>query len=71
LRSNSRLKHVVIGDHTMMDFPPILIGMSGLGDSMKEIRETAVKDLLQDYTQENKISVLLEALTHPWWDSRC
>jgi len=24
-----QIKHVVIGDHTMMDFPPILIGMSG------------------------------------------
>jgi len=56
-----QIKHVMIGDHTTMDFPPILIGMSGLGDSMKEIRETAAKDLLQDYTQENKISVLLEA----------
>jgi len=44
-----------------MDFPPILMGMTSFGDSMKEIRETAAKDLLQDYTQKNKISVLLEA----------
>jgi hypothetical protein len=56
-----QIKHVVIGDHTMMDFPPILMGMSSFGDSMKEIRETAAKDLLQDYTQKNKTSVLLEA----------
>ncbi len=58
--AGGKVQHIVVGDHTMMDFPPIMMGMSGFGDTMKEIRETAAKDTLKDYGQKNKTAIPLQ-----------
>jgi hypothetical protein len=58
--ADGKIHHIVIGDHTMMAFPPIMMGMSGFGDTLKKIRETAAKDTLADYDRKNKTAIPLQ-----------
>src|SRR5260370_4208418 len=56
------VQHLVIGDHTMMEFPPLMMGMTGFGDNaeLKKIRETASKGMFEEYEKKNKSPVKLE-----------
>ena len=53
---------LVVGDHTLMELPPIMMGMTQFGNSpeVQKLRQAAAKETLQDYEQKNKSSVALE-----------
>jgi hypothetical protein len=55
------VERIVLGDHTLMDFPPIMMGMTGFGGSedAKTIRESAAKETLEDYEKKNKSPIAL------------
>jgi hypothetical protein len=55
------VERIVLGDHTLMDFPPIMMGMTQFGGSedAKTIRESAAKETLEDYERRNKSSIAL------------
>src|SRR5215467_8716653 len=55
----AKAEQMVIGDHTLMAFPPIMMGMTRFGDQLAEIRKTASKDLFDDYESKNKNGVPL------------
>jgi hypothetical protein len=59
---NDGIDRIVVADHTMMDLPPIMMGMSGFGNSpdMQKLRQATMKETLQDYEQKNKSPVALE-----------
>jgi len=57
--AKEKVQHIVIGDQTMMEFPPIMMGMTQFGGSMKKIHETASKETFEDYSEKNKAPVLL------------
>jgi hypothetical protein len=56
------VERIVIADHTLMDLPPVMMGMTQFCGSqgMQRIREAAAKDTVQDYEQKNKSSVPLD-----------
>lgn len=56
------IERLVVGDHTLMHLPPVMLGMTQFGGSpeMQKIRETASKETLKDYEEKNKTSVLLD-----------
>lgn len=56
------VEHLIIGDHTMMAFPPIMAGMAGFSDSpeVKRLRRAVAKDTEADYDAKNKVPVALE-----------
>lgn len=55
------VERIVLGDHTLMAYPPIMMAMTQFGGSedAKKIRESANKETLQDYEQRNKTPVAL------------
>jgi hypothetical protein len=57
------VERIVIGDHTLMGLPPVMMGMTQFGSSanMQKIRDTAAKETLQDYDQKNKSSIPLDS----------
>jgi hypothetical protein len=59
---NDRVDRIVVGDHTLMAFPPIMMGMTQFGNSpeVRKLRQAVAKETLQDYEQKNKTSVALE-----------
>jgi hypothetical protein len=63
---NDRVDRIVVADHTLMDLPPIMMGMSRFGNSpdMQTLRQATMKETLQDYEQKNKSSVALEEKFH-------
>jgi hypothetical protein len=52
---------IVVADHTLMEFPPIMMGMTQFGNSpgMQKLRRAMAKETLQDYEKKNKSSVTL------------
>jgi hypothetical protein len=50
------IERIVLGDHTLMEYPPIMMAMTQFGGSKdaKTIGESAAKETLQDYEQKNK-----------------
>lgn len=56
------VEHLIIGDHTMMEFPPIMAGMAEFGDSpeVKKLRRAIAKDTEADYDAKNKTPAVLE-----------
>lgn len=56
------VEHLIIGDHTMMEFPPIMAGMAGFSDSreVKKLRDAVTKETEADYDAKNKVPVVLE-----------
>jgi hypothetical protein len=56
------VERLVIGDHTLMALPPVMMGMTQPGDTpeMKKIRKTATKETTQDYEEKNKSPAPLE-----------
>ena len=63
---NDRVDRIVVADHTLMDLPPIMMGMSRFGNSpdMQTLRQATSKETLEDYEQKNKSSVALEEKFH-------
>lgn len=59
--AKSNTQRIVIGDYTMMSFPPIMMGMTSFGDPLKGIRQTICKDTLADYDEKRKLPVHLES----------
>jgi hypothetical protein len=57
--AKAKVQHIVVGEQTLMEFPPIMMGMTQFGDTMSEIRETAAKETLEDYTEKNRTPVIL------------
>jgi hypothetical protein len=55
------IERIVIGDHTLMDLPPIMMGMTQFGGSpeVKKIREAMDKETWNDYEQKSKSPVAL------------
>jgi hypothetical protein len=53
---------IVVADRTLMDLPPIMMGMTRFGNSpdMQKLRQATAKETLEDYEQKNKTSVALE-----------
>ena len=50
------IERIVVGDHTSMDLPPVMMGMTRPGDSpeLKKIREA--KETTQDFDQKSKLA---------------
>ncbi|HLW99808.1 MAG TPA: hypothetical protein VKR82_14260 [Candidatus Acidoferrales bacterium] len=56
------VERIVIGDHTSMGLPPILMGMTQFGNSeeAQKFRDAVAKETKVDYDQKNKSPVALE-----------
>jgi hypothetical protein len=55
------VERIVLGDHTLMDLPPLMMGMTKFGGSKdsQTIRESVSKETLDDYEKINKSPIAL------------
>ena len=55
-------RYLVIGDHTLMEFPPVMMASTGFGGSpqMKKLRADLSNETAHNYDQKNKASIALE-----------
>jgi hypothetical protein len=60
--AKAKVQHIVVGEQTLLEFPPIMTAMTQFGDTMKKIRETAAKETLEDYTEKNRTPVILRGM---------